>query len=94
MFVTKESFWDPVNAALCLLYTVVCAGFCLVKKEKLSIDFNRIIPLLLITLSFFVWVFLARNHYVTHQFLEYRSFAVVVLGFYLLVVELFSDVKD
>ena len=94
MFVTKESFWDPVNAALCLLYTVVCAGFCLAKKEKLSVDLNRIIPLLLITISFFVWVFLARNHYVTHQFLEYRSFAVVVLGFYLFIVELFNGERN
>lgn len=94
MFVTKESFWDPVNAALCILYTLICAGFCLFKKEKLYFSLNRILPLMLVISSFFVWVFLARNHYITHQFLEYRSFAVVVLGFYLLIVELFDGNAD
>ena len=94
LFVTKESFWDPVNAALFLLYTIVSVGFCLAKKEKFSINLNKIIPLLLITFSFFVWVFLVRNHYVTHQFLEYRSFAVVVLGFYLFIVELFNGERN
>lgn len=90
MSITKESFWDPVNAALSILFTLVCLGFCLFKKEKLNFSLNRILPLLLVVLSFFVWVLLARNHYITHQFLEYRSFAVVVLGFYLLIVELFN----
>lgn len=87
---TKESFWDPVNAALCILFAAVTVAVNLVQKNHIVIKATKIIPPLIVSLSFFLWVFVARNHYITHQFLEYRSFAVVVLVFYVLISDLFD----
>lgn len=87
---TKESFWDPVNAALCILFALVTVLINVMQKNKLDIKLGKVLPLLVVSLSFFLWVFVARNHYITHQFLEYRSFAIVVLAFYVLISDLFG----
>lgn len=91
MFLTKESFWDPANAALCILFIISTIVVAVLNKNKFKPDFKSMLPMLLICLSFFLWVFFVRNHYVTHQNLEYRSFAIIVLCFYLMIANLFTD---
>ena len=91
MISTKESFWDPANAALCILFIISTVGVALLNKDKFKPDFKAMLPMLLVCLSFFIWVFFVRNHYITHQNLEYRSFAIIVLCFYLLIADLFRD---
>ena len=75
---------------LCILFTAVTVAVNLVQKNHIVIKATKIIPPLIVSLSFFLWVFVARNHYITHQFLEYRSFVVVVLVFYVLISDLFD----
>lgn len=86
------SFSDPPMTALFILSVLIIAVI-LVKNKKAPIINKKTISfallVFLVGLSSYAWAFVARNHFVTHQFLEYRSLSTMVLAKYIAILSLF-----
>ena len=85
----------PMMLLLILSLSIISLYMFFNKKLKnLCLDnLKGILVYLLVGLAPFVWAFVIRNHFSTHQFLEYRTMAVSVLAILISLIEMFNP-KD
>ena len=89
----KESIHDTSNVILGLLSIIIIIVYMIVSKYKVSINRNtllELLPYLLIFVMPYVWAFVVRNHFATHQFLEFRTMAISVLTKLIIITKLFK----
>lgn len=88
------SFKDAPMTFLFILAMVIIIIYALINKNKPVINKDYLIdvlPFIVVGLSSYVWAFVARNHFVTHQFLEYRTLAVMVLSKFIVIIKIFDN---
>lgn len=88
-----ESINDVPMMFLLILSLVVIGAYMLVNKKFKNISINNLknnISYLIVGIAPFAWAFVVRNHFATHQFLEYRTMAITVLALLISIIELFK----
>lgn len=93
----KESIHDTPHVILGLLSIVIIIVYMIVNKYRFSINSKtlfEVLPYLLIFTMPYAWAFVVRNHFATHQFLEYRTMAISVLAKLIIITKLFKKTND
>lgn len=89
----KESIDDVPMTILGVLSVVIIIVYMIINKYKLVINkdyFKSIIPFVIVFIIPYAWAFVVRNHFSTHQFLEYRTMAISVLCKLIIIIKLFK----
>ena len=89
----KESIHDTPVVILGFISLVIIFIYMFVNKYKLVVNKEtllNLLPYLLIFTIPYMWVFVVRNHFATHQFLEYRTMAISVLAKLVIIIRLFK----
>ena len=96
MNIFKESIHDTPMVVLGILSIAIIALYMIINKYKPVINkeyFVSIVPFAVVMIIPYAWAFVIRNHFVTHQFLEYRTMAISVLAKLVIIIKLFKK-KD
>lgn len=92
-FIVYKEFNYVETLSLFLISIVFIVLYSIYRKNNEKINYLDIIPYIVVLLSSFVWAIALRQHYITHQFLEYRTMAVFVLAIQIILYRLLAYKK-
>lgn len=92
-----ESINDPSIASLIFISFIAIIIYSIIINEKLIITKNNlylVFSILLVGISSIIWALVVRNHFISHNFLEYRTMSVFILSIYISIVLLINNNKN
>ena len=90
------AFDNPIIFML-LLSIVLLATYVVINIKRINFLQTRLIdllPIVIVSLSPFVWLFVVKQHSIEHPWLAYRNLSILLWGIYVIIIKLICNRKD